>query len=85
MLGDFLAYQFVTDLNYSNLSDFVKAEFSCRGARGARDPGIAHESVFRIFLWIWQPKLSGRSSSAKTENFGPAIWRSKHFGDASCN
>jgi alpha-glutamyl/putrescinyl thymine pyrophosphorylase clade 1 len=36
MLGDFLAYQFVTDLNYSTLCDFSETEFVVAGP-GARD------------------------------------------------
>lgn len=36
MIGDFLAYQFVTDLNYSTLTDFSEMEFVMPGP-GARD------------------------------------------------
>jgi hypothetical protein len=36
MLGDFLAYQFVTDLNYSELCNFSEQEFVIAGP-GARD------------------------------------------------
>lgn len=36
MLGNFLAYQFVTDLNYSTLCNFSEAEFVVAGP-GARD------------------------------------------------
>lgn len=36
MLGDFLSYQFVTDLNYSNICDFSEMEFVMPGP-GARD------------------------------------------------
>jgi alpha-glutamyl/putrescinyl thymine pyrophosphorylase clade 1 len=36
MLGDFLAYQFVTDLNYSTICDFSETEFVVAGP-GARD------------------------------------------------
>ena len=36
MLGDFLSYQFVTDLNYSNLTHFSEMEFVMPGP-GARD------------------------------------------------
>lgn len=36
MLGDFLAYQFVTDINYSDLCDFSEQEFVVPGP-GARD------------------------------------------------
>jgi hypothetical protein len=36
MLGDFLAYQFVTDLNYSTLCNFSEKEFVVAGP-GARD------------------------------------------------
>lgn len=39
MLGDFLAYQYVTDLNYSQLTDFSEMDFVVPGP-GARD-GIA--------------------------------------------
>lgn len=36
MLGDFLAYQFITDLNYSEICDFSEDEFVIPGP-GARD------------------------------------------------
>lgn len=36
MIGDFLAYQYVTDLNYSNLIDFNEMDFTIPGP-GARD------------------------------------------------
>ena len=36
MIGDFLAYQFVTDLNYSEICDFTEMEFVVPGP-GARD------------------------------------------------
>lgn len=36
MIGDFLAYQYVTDLNYSNLVDWSEMEFTIPGP-GARD------------------------------------------------
>jgi hypothetical protein len=36
MLGDFLAYQFVTDLNYSVICDFSETEFVVAGP-GAKD------------------------------------------------
>jgi hypothetical protein len=36
MIGDFLAYQFVTDLNYSSLTDFSEMEFVMPGP-GAKD------------------------------------------------
>ena len=36
MIGDFLAYQFVTDLNYSEICDFSEMEFVVPG-QGARD------------------------------------------------
>ena len=36
MIGDFLAYQFVTDLNYSEICDFSEMEFVVPGP-GARD------------------------------------------------
>ena len=36
MLGDFLAFQFITDLNYSSLCDFTENEFVVAGP-GARD------------------------------------------------
>jgi thymidylate kinase len=35
MIGDFLAYQYITDLNYSNLTDFSETEFVVPGP-GAR-------------------------------------------------
>ncbi|MBL4774592.1 MAG: hypothetical protein JKY87_00840 [Mariprofundus sp.] len=36
MIGDFLAYQYVTDLNYSNIVDFSEMEFTVPGP-GAKD------------------------------------------------
>ncbi len=36
MVGDFLAYQFITDINYSTLTDFSEVEFTVPGP-GARD------------------------------------------------
>ena len=36
MVGDFLAYQFITDINYSTLTDFCEMEFTVPGP-GARD------------------------------------------------
>ncbi len=36
MIGDFLAYQYITDINYSNLSDYGEMEFTIPGP-GARD------------------------------------------------
>ena len=36
MMGDFLAYQFITDINYSTLTDFSEMEFTVPGP-GARD------------------------------------------------
>jgi alpha-glutamyl/putrescinyl thymine pyrophosphorylase clade 1 len=36
MVGDFLAYQFITDINYSILTDFSEMEFNVPGP-GARD------------------------------------------------
>jgi len=36
MIGDFLAYQFITDINYSNISDFTEMEFVIAGP-GAKD------------------------------------------------
>jgi alpha-glutamyl/putrescinyl thymine pyrophosphorylase clade 1 len=41
-LGDFLAYQFVTDLNYSELCDFTETEFVAAG------PG-AHDGLKKCF------------------------------------
>jgi hypothetical protein len=36
MVGDFLAYQFITDINYSTVTDFSEMEFTIPGP-GARD------------------------------------------------
>ena len=36
MMGDFLAYQYVTDLNYSTLISFTEMEFVAAGP-GAKD------------------------------------------------
>jgi hypothetical protein len=56
MMGDFLAYQFVTDLNYSELTDFTEMEFVVPGP-GARDGirkcfasfgGLSEADIIRI-------------------------------------
>ena len=36
-IGDFLAYQFVTDLNYSEVTDFSEMEFVVPGPRALDD------------------------------------------------
>jgi len=58
-IGDFLAYQFVTDLNYSPHLSFSESEFIVPGpgaVRGLRkcfsDPGgLSHEELLR---WTWE-------------------------------
>jgi hypothetical protein len=56
MMGDFLAYQFVTDLNYSELTQFTEMEFVVPGP-GARDGirkcfasfgGLSEADIIRI-------------------------------------
>lgn len=56
MMGDFLAYQFVTDLNYSNVLNFSEMEFVVPGP-GARDGlrkcfssfgGLSESDVIRL-------------------------------------
>lgn len=42
-IGDFLAYQFITDINYSDIVDFSESEFVCAG------PG-AREGLRKCFL-----------------------------------
>ena len=37
-IGDFLAYQFITDINYSELTDFSEMDFVNTRPRGARWP-----------------------------------------------
>jgi hypothetical protein len=58
MMGDFLAYQFVTDLNYSDLTQFSEMEFVIPGP-GARDGirkcfsslgGMSEGDVIRIVV-----------------------------------
>ena len=55
-LGDFLAYQFVTDINYSDVTDFTEMEFVVPGP-GARDGirkcfadtgGLSEAEVIRV-------------------------------------
>jgi hypothetical protein len=36
MVGDFLAYQFITDINYNTLTDFSEMEFTVPGMRAVR-------------------------------------------------
>lgn len=57
MIGNFLAYQFITDLNYSPLCDFSESEFVVPGP-GALDgirkcfPGLAMENASHIVRWM---------------------------------
>ena len=55
MIGDFLAYQFVTDLNYSEICDFSEMEFVVPGP-GARD-GI--HKCFSDLGGLSEPTSSG--------------------------
>ena len=57
-IGDFLAYQYVTDVNYSELTDFSEDEFTVAGP-GARDGiskcfldlgGLSYADVIRIVM-----------------------------------
>ena len=56
-IGDFLAYQFVTDLNYGEITDFSEMEFVKPGP-GARDgmkkcfEGVGSSSPQRIIRWM---------------------------------
>jgi len=45
MIGDFLAYQYVTDLNYSEICDFTEMEFVVPG------PG-AIDGISKCFSWL---------------------------------
>ena len=56
MIGDFLAYQYATDINYSSLTDFSEMEFVVAGP-GARDGirkcfrslgGLTEEEIIRL-------------------------------------
>jgi thymidylate kinase len=57
MIGDFLAYQYVTDLNYSNLTNFTEMQFVVPGP-GARDgirkcfKGLGGLSEPDIIRWV---------------------------------
>lgn len=53
MMGDFLAYQFVTDLNYSEMTDFSEMDFVVPGP-GARD-GL--RKCFKSFGGLSEPDL----------------------------
>ena len=53
MIGDFLAYQFITDLNYSEICDFSEMEFVVPGP-GARD-GI--HKCFTDFGGLSEPDI----------------------------
>ena len=53
-IGDFLAYQFITDINYSELTDFTEMDFVVPGP-GARD-GLRNASSIRADLT--NPSLS---------------------------
>jgi len=58
MIGDFLAYQFITDLNYSTLIDFSEMDFVIPGP-GAKDGinkcfcdtgGLTHAELIRMMV-----------------------------------
>lgn len=76
MLGDFLAYQFITDLNYSNLCDFREDEFVVPGP-GARDgirkcfpdlPLALTSDAIRAVA------LAQHEEFAKRDLFFPSLW-----------
>jgi hypothetical protein len=66
MIGDFLAYQFITDLNYSTLTNFSEMEFVMPGP-GAKDGirkcfhdtgGLSHRDVIRIMADIQEEQFA---------------------------
>jgi len=67
-IGDFLAYQYVTDLNYSNLTSFSESEFVVPGP-GAKDgirkcfsdtAGISDAEVIKIVAENQEDEFAGR-------------------------
>ncbi|MGH8627766.1 MAG: nucleotide kinase domain-containing protein, partial [Gammaproteobacteria bacterium] len=64
-IGDFLAYQFVTDINYSELADFSEMEFVVPGP-GARD-GI--RKCFSNYGGLNEPELIRLISDLQEQEF----------------
>jgi hypothetical protein len=75
-IGDFLAYQYVTDLNYSRLTDFRESEFVIPGP-GARD-GI--KKCFSDFGGLTEPEIIKFIAGRQQECFAavgvcfPSLW-----------
>lgn len=64
-IGDFLAYQFVTDLNYSQLTDFSEMDFVIPGP-GARD-GI--RKCFADYGGLTEPEIIRLMADRQEEEF----------------
>jgi len=75
-IGDFLAYQYVTDINYSKITDFKESEFVIPGP-GARD-GI--RKCFSDFGGLTEPEIIKFISGRQDECFSavgadfPTLW-----------
>ena len=78
-LGDFLAYQYVIDLNYSNLTDFSEMDFVAPGP-GARD-GL--KKCFKSFGGLTEAKVITLITEKQEECFRavsvhfPTLWGRK--------
>jgi hypothetical protein len=64
-IGDFLAYQFVTDINYSEITDFSEMEFVVPGP-GARD-GL--RKCFKDHAGFSEPELIRLMADRQEEEF----------------
>lgn len=75
-IGDFLAYQYVTDINYSGITDFSEGEFVVPGP-GARD-GI--RKCFSDFGGLTEPEIIKFIAARQEECFAavgarfPTLW-----------
>ncbi len=56
MIGDFLAYQYVTDINYSAATNFTEMDFVVRDRGSRRHPQVLHKpgrlSEADIIRWV---------------------------------
>lgn len=64
-IGDFLAYQFITDINYSEITDFSEMEFVIPGP-GARD-GL--RKCFKHHAGLTEPELIRFMVNQQNEEF----------------
>lgn len=73
-IGDFLAYQYVTDLNYSELTDFTEQEFVMAGP-GAKDgirkcfqdaAGFSDAELIRLVMDRQEQEFEARNLSFRT-------------------